>query len=105
MPLNGDANFSIGTINAFTDLPWETASTYGGTSFQRTSAHTAIVKDQLYHYKLRPNNSLGNIGRNIINELGKPEGGYFGQGYNNHYKPPTGQSFTIHYTNPTIRFK
>ena len=102
MPLKGNPNFAISTIDAFTDLPYETAATYGGTSFQRTSSKTAIVRDQLYHYELRPNNSLGNIGRNIMNELGRAGGTNY---TNTGQAPLTGKPFMIHYSNPTIRFK
>lgn len=101
MPLKGNANFAISTADAFVDLPYETASTYGGTSFQRIDAKTAIVKDQLYHYELRPNNSFGNVIRNVMNELGRAGG----TNYTREGRPPlTGKPFMIHYANPIIRF-
>jgi hypothetical protein len=102
MPLKGNSSFAISTVDAFTDLPIETAATYGGTSFQRTSPKTAIVRDQLYHYELRPNNSLGNIGRNIMNEIGRAGGTNY---TNTGQAPLTGTPYMIHYSNPTIRFK
>lgn len=64
--------FSISTSDAFKKLPWETAATYGGTSFERTGKSTADVLDQRYHYDLRDLNSLENLARNIGTEIGKP---------------------------------
>jgi RHS repeat-associated protein len=84
--------FSIETTDAFRDLSWETASTYGGTSFKRTGTNTADVQDQRYHYDMRPNNSLQNVLRNLATKLGAPD---------NYQK---GKSFMIHYVNPRINF-
>ena len=83
--------FSIGTTQAFLTLPYETAATYGGTSFILRGAHTVEVVDQLYHFKYRPNNSAENIRRNTMNWVGKPVG--------------QGTDFTIHYINPLIIIK
>jgi hypothetical protein len=95
-------NFGIETHAAFMDLPYETASTYGGTSFQKTGPHTAKVLDQKYHYELRPNSSLKNVVRNVMNEIGKPGG----QNYTREGVPPvTGKPYMIHYINPTIMFR
>jgi RHS repeat-associated protein len=95
------SNFSIKTTVAFKNLPWETASTYGGTSFRRTGENTANVLDQKYHYDLRSNSSAENIARNIMNELGRPS-----TNYPRALTPPNmGNWFMIHYINPTIYFK
>ena len=58
--------FSINTTQAFLILPYETASTYGGTSFILRGPRSVEVVDQLYHYRYRPNNSAENLMRNFI---------------------------------------
>ena len=83
--------FSINTTQAFLKLPYETAATYGGTSFILRGAHTVEVVDQLYHYQYRPNNSAENIMRNFMNWYGKPDG--------------QGTDFMIHYNNPLTIIK
>lgn len=83
--------FSIKTTQAFFKLPYETAATYGGTSFILRGAHTVEVVDQLYHYQYRPNNSAENVIRNLMNWYGKPNG--------------QGTDFMIHYYNPLIIIK
>ena len=94
-------NFSIKTTDAFRQLPWETASTYGGTTFRRTGENTADVLDQKYHYDLRKNNSAENIARNIMNEIGRPS-----NNYPRAQTPPNmGNHFDILYLNPIIYFK
>ncbi len=80
--------FSISTTEAFFKLPYETAATYGGTSFILRGAHTVEVVDQLYHYRLRPNNSVENIARNVMTQVGRPNG--------------QGTDFMIRYINPLI---
>jgi len=80
--------FSINTTQAFRTLPYETAATYGGTSFILRGAHTVEVVDQLYHYQYRPNNSAENIMRNFMTKYGMPKG--------------RGTDFMIHYINPQI---
>ena len=54
------------------DLEYETAATYGGTSFIKTGQFIIEVQDQKYHYDYRPNNSPKNIIRNIMTRIGKP---------------------------------
>jgi RHS repeat-associated protein len=83
--------FSINTTQAFLKLPYETAATYGGTSFILRGAHTVEVVDQLYHYQYRPNNSAENVMRNFMNWYGKPDG--------------QGTDFMIHYNNPLTIIK
>ncbi len=83
--------FAIETHEAFLSLPYETASTYGGTSFRRTGITTADVLNQKYHYNYRPNNSVKNIARNFGTWWGKP----IGRGFD----------FNIRYNNPNINFK
>ena len=83
--------FSINTTQAFIKLPYETAATYGGTSFILIGTHSVEVIDQLYHYKYRPNNSAENITRNVMTWLGKPDG--------------QGTDYMIHYINPLIIIK
>jgi hypothetical protein len=100
MPLTGDSDFAISTTDAFTKLPWETASTYGGTSFSRVDSTTAVVRDQPYHYNMRPNNSAENVARNLGTLIGTPMGS--SGGFPMFFK---GVDYTIHYLNPTIRFK
>jgi len=104
MPVSGSPQFAISTTDAFISLPWETASTYGGTSFERINPTTAIVKDQPYHYNLRPNNSLQNVVRNFMNEAGKPGGTNYGGQHGNTKGTKEGKPFMIHYLNPTIKF-
>ena len=83
--------FSINTTQAFLKLPYETAATYGGTSFIFRNAHTVEVVDQLYHYQYRPNNSAENLTRNFMTWFGKPDS--------------QGTDYMIHYINPLIIIK
>lgn len=55
------------------------------------------VLDQDYHYKMRPNNSIQNIVRNIATKIGYPSTMEL---YNGKFK-----AYTIHYKNPTIQLK
>lgn len=90
-------NFAIKTTEAFMKLDYETAGTYGGTSFQKMNSYTARVLDQSYHYEMRPYNSFENIGRNILTKIGTPLGQDPHTG-----KPIYGQPYMIHYLNPII---
>ena len=83
--------FGIETHQAFIKLPYETAATYGGTSFKVWGNKTVQVLDQKYHYHYRPNNSPKNAIRNILNWAGKPDG--------------NGTDYKIHYYNPFIQIK
>ena len=78
MPANTPINsrFNVETHIAFIDLPYETAATYGGTSFIRTGVYTAEVQNQLYHYNMRSGGSL-----------------------------LYGKDYMIEYENPTINFR
>lgn len=88
--------FSIETHDAFIKLKYETASTYGGTSFQKTGTFTIKVIDQKYPYNYRPNNSAKNVLRNIMTRIGEPVGQLpTGELY-------SGKDFNIHYIHPTI---
>ncbi len=93
IPVNAEVGkiFSINTTEAFKTLPYETAATYGGTSFILRGAYTVEVIDQLYHYEYRLNNSVENIARNAMTWWGKPS--------------RQGTDFTIHYINPKIIIK
>lgn len=83
--------FAIGTTDAFLLLPWETASTYGGTSFIIVDTSIVEVVDQEYHYDMRGWNTTENIMRNIATIIGRP-------GIN-------GTDYMIHYYNPKINVK
>jgi RHS repeat-associated protein len=83
--------FSINTTDAFLTLRYETAATYGGTSFIVTGPSEVKVVDQLYHYEYRSNSSFENIMRNGMTWAGKPAG----QGVN----------FMIYYYYPYIQIK
>jgi len=83
--------FSISTTDAFLKLPYVTAATYGGTSFEVIGPSEVMVLDQLYHYNYRPNNSIENGIRNFMTWFGKPSG----QGIN----------FMIYYYKPNIWIK
>jgi RHS repeat-associated protein len=85
--------FSISTTDAFIWLPYETAATYGGTSFKVIDNNTVEVLDQLYHYEYRTNNSIENVLRNAATWWGAPS--YEAQG----------QPYMIHYYNRTIKIK
>lgn len=91
------SSFSIETHEAFMDLEYETAATYGGTSFIKTGQFIIEVQDQKYHYDYRPNNSPKNIIRNIMTRIGKPVGQMPGTG-----ALYTGQDYKIHYANRSI---
>ena len=83
--------FSVETMDAFMQLPMETAFTYGGTCFKVIDNSTVEVVDQLYHYRMRDWNSLNNILRYMATFIGKP-------GVN-------GTDYMIHYYNPRITIK
>ncbi len=83
--------FSISTTDAFLKLPYETAATYGGTSFKVIAPSQVEVLDQLYHYNYRPNNSVENWIRNFMTWWGKPSG--------------EGTNYMIYYYNPNIWIK
>ena len=91
------SSFAIETHEAFMNLEYETAATYGGTSFKKTGLYTIEVQDQKYHYNYRPNNSPKNIIRNIMTRIGEPVGQMPGTG-----DLYTGQDYMIHYENRTI---
>ena len=59
------------TVDAFRDLPWETASTYGGSCFRIVNG-TPQMLSQDYHYNMRQNNSVGNVLRNAATASGMP---------------------------------
>ncbi len=83
--------FSISTTDAFKKLPYETAATYGGTSFEVINPSTVMVIDQSYHYNYRPYNSGENVIRNFMNWYGKPSG--------------QGVDYKIYYYNRNIQIK
>ena len=105
MPINTpiNTNFPLDTHRAFMDIPYETAATYGGTSFKRTGLYTAEVQDQLYHYDLRVGGGFANKIRNIMTLLGQPktsiDGGRSGS------RLQYGKDFMIKYINRTIHFR
>jgi hypothetical protein len=63
--------YSLSTTKAFDVLSWETAATYGGSTFKVVDGKWQMLS-QDYHYDLRPWNSKENIFRNLANEVGKP---------------------------------
>lgn len=83
--------FAISTTDAFRKLPFETAATYGGTSFKVFSIRHVQVLDQKYHYNMRPNDSMENRIRNTLTEAGRPEG--------------EGTDYMIHYYNSVFEIK
>ncbi|TAG17760.1 MAG: hypothetical protein EAZ22_17130 [Cytophagales bacterium] len=87
---DGD-NFAINTTEAFKKLSYETAATYGGTSFKLISRKYTLARvlDQDYHYNMRNWKSTENVGRNILTQMGQPIG--------------SGRTFNIHYYNPRFR--
>ncbi len=89
--LSSGDTFAISTTDAFRKLPYETAATYGGTSFEVVGPSQVIVLDQLYHYNYRPNNSTENRVRNLMTWFGRPSG--------------EGINFMIYYSNPNIWIK
>ena len=78
-------------MDAFLKLPYETAATYGGTSFKVISTTHVQVLNQMYHYKMRKNNSFKNKIRNALTIQGFPG--------------KKGTDFMIHYYNPIILIK
>ena len=94
------ADFQIQTHDAFIDLPWETSSTYGGTSFTRITQTHAIVHDQTYHYNYRPNTNGKDIIRNIMTWYGAPR-----LPWPNNAKGMRGMDFNIKYRNRLFRLK
>jgi hypothetical protein len=72
-------SFVLQTTEAFMQLPYETAATYGGSTFKCVDGQWQMV-EQLYHYDMRPIKSDLSFGkkvetvlRNIITEIGKPK--------------------------------
>jgi len=64
--------YSYKTTDTFKDLPWETASTYGGFDFKIVNGKPQI-QSEMYHYNPRhPVTSSEDVKRNIMNFLGKP---------------------------------
>jgi hypothetical protein len=63
--------YSLATTTAFKVLPYETASTYGGSSFKFVNGKFRMLS-QDYHYVYRPNNSIENVARNFATSWGKP---------------------------------
>ena len=103
MPVNKSigGGFNVETHKAFLYLPYETAATYGGTSFIRTGQYTAEVQDQRYHYDFRKSLNPINVARDIMTFIGHPrtynsigEGGLI-----------YGKDYKIKYNNPTIHFR
>ena len=72
--LSVNGGFAISTTDAFLKLRYETAATYGGTSFKVIGTNLVQVQDQRYHYDMRTYNSAENISRNIATKLGMPTG-------------------------------
>ena len=105
MPANTPINsrFNVETHIAFIDLPYETAATYGGTSFIRTGVYTAEVQNQLYHYNMRSGGGFANKLRNFMTTFGQPktsiDGGRSGSSL------LYGKDYMIEYENPTINFR
>ena len=66
---------------------------------------TARVFDQLYHYDMQPNTSLGNMSRNLLTKLGSPTTSISMSSLGTPVRISTGTNYMIHYLNPTIRFK
>ncbi|UYW02004.1 hypothetical protein K5I29_03580 [Flavobacterium agricola] len=90
--------YAIETHEAFIHLKYETAATYGGTSFIKTGVNTIEVQDQMYHYNYRNNNSIKNIIRNIMTRVGLPVGQRAGTG-----ALYSGTDYKIHYENRSIK--
>jgi len=63
--------FSYETIDAFIDLPFETAATYGGFTFRMVNGRPQM-QSEWYHYDMRPNNAIGNRIRNVMTNFGMP---------------------------------
>ena len=95
------SKFNVETHMAFIDLPYETAATYGGTSFIRTGEYTAEVLSQSYHYKFRKSFNPVNITRDIMTYIGHP------RTYNSRGEGSLlyGKDYMINYKNETIHFK
>ena len=63
--------YSLNTTKAFIQLPYETAATYGGSTFKLVDGKWQM-QPQEYHYRMRDWNSVENIGRNILTIVGDP---------------------------------
>ncbi|MBW7870753.1 MAG: hypothetical protein H3C39_06790 [Flavobacteriia bacterium] len=95
---DGD-EFYIGTVEAFRKLPYETAATYGGTSFKIISVEKGIVEvlDQDYHYDILKNTSIAIFVRNLLTDFGRPR---TMEQYHHKFR-----TYNIHYKNPQIQLK
>ena len=63
--------YSLATLKAFMELPYETASTYGGSLFKLVNGSWQMLS-QPYHYDMRTWSGVENIGRNILTIMGDP---------------------------------
>ena len=82
VPANQDfegGSFVLQTTEAFMQLPYETAATYGGSTFECVDGQWQMVRQE-YHYDMRTVKSGSSFGtkvetvlRNIITEIGKPK--------------------------------
>lgn len=91
--------FAISTVDAFIYLPYETAATYGGTSFIYNGKGSVTVINQAYHYEPRTNNpSMGDKVRNWATSLGYPRTMEI-------YNRQKFKQYNIKYKNPTFKIK
>jgi hypothetical protein len=82
--------YSLETIDAFLMLPFETAATYGGISFEIIDQSVLKVLSEYYHYNFRKIRTIKDFGRNILTRIGAPIGHKYGR------------DFYINFYNPTI---
>lgn len=83
--------FSITTVEAFLNLPYETAATYGGTSFRVIDSETVSVFDQDYDFEMHNVENVSTVLRNIATAVGRPSN--------------CGTDFSIHFYNRQIKIK
>ncbi|MXV37289.1 hypothetical protein GO491_01165 [Flavobacteriaceae bacterium Ap0902] len=67
----GTNRYLLKTVDAFTVLPYETASTYGGGYFKLINGKFQMQSSE-YDYMYRLNLNFRDIGRDIINFIGDP---------------------------------
>jgi hypothetical protein len=73
MTFNADTNtFALATTAAFSALPYQTAATFGGSTFRLVNGRWQMLS-QRYHYRTREWNSFENGGRNLLTIIGSPD--------------------------------
>lgn len=103
--LKNGQGFNLSTTDAFKNVPFETAATYGGTYFTKINNTTAKISDQDYHYNRRSWTSKENFLRNIATDFGTPVQRFIHTPNGTISINAQGQTFNIHFKNPIFKVR